>query len=271
MNEVGVVISRYYESLKWLEELTSNIDVYVYDRIGDTPGMGVPGAVSWAKPKDPNDQLGGLDIEKCRENGINLQIIQIPDDAGYEASTYAYHMYSKYNELNDYTVFLQGHPEEYVKNVITILNNPDTIKYTKFNKATVYPECIPAEPVISDTVIDVEPFADTLVTLCSERDYQWSLYKSDYSKIPWLEFCKNMPESTIDEAGNWNPPYDWWFGAGNQLTASKVAIHRHEAEYYKRLQKFINEYMDPNGDSRPAWQQLNQGPNIMEGIWRFVF
>ena len=30
MNEVGVVISRYYESLKWLEELTSNIDVYVY-------------------------------------------------------------------------------------------------------------------------------------------------------------------------------------------------------------------------------------------------
>ena len=101
-NEVGIVISRYYEDLRWIENIKSNVDVYVYNRSGESPGMGVPDAVAWAKPKDPADVLGGLDINKCKENGINLQIIEIPDDPGFEASTYAHHCYSKYDDLNEF-------------------------------------------------------------------------------------------------------------------------------------------------------------------------
>lgn len=271
MYEVGVVISRYYESLKWLEQLKCNIDVYVYDRLGDSPGMGVPNAVSWSKPKDPNDNLGGLDIPLCKKNGLNIKVLNIPDDPGFEASTYAHHCYNMYDDLNKYTVFLQGHPDMYKSNVIDILNNPDTIKHTTYYKESKAPQTSPALSRIIDGVIEVEPFADNLVTLYCNEDYQWSLYSNAYDEIPWLEFCKNMPGSHYKADGKWSPPDNWWFGAGNQFIASKAAIHKHDVSYYKRLQSFINTYMDPNGSNRPWWQQLNQGPNIMEGIWRFIF
>jgi hypothetical protein len=270
MNEIGVVISRYYEDLRWVEEIKSNIDVYVYNRSGESPGMGVPNAVAWSKPKDPNDILGGLDISKCVANGINLKIIDIPDDPGFEASTYAYHMHSKYDELNNYTVFIQAHPQIYVKNVIDILNNPEKIKHTTYIKNSTE-QLSPAIAQQIDHTIDFEPFCDQLCTLYSEQDYQWSLYKNDFFKIPWLEFCKNMNDSIIDENGYWHPASHWSFGAGNQFIASKKIIQNNPPEYYKKIQDFTNTYMDPNGDNRPHWQQLNQGPNILEGIWKFVF
>jgi hypothetical protein len=79
-----------------------------------------------------------------------------------------------------------------------------------------------------------------------------------------------MPGSKIID-GKWYPPESWSFGAGNQFIASKKQIKRHPANFYKKIQDFTNSYMDPNGDQRPAWQQLNQGPNIMETIWKFIF
>ena len=79
-----------------------------------------------------------------------------------------------------------------------------------------------------------------------------------------------MPNRT-NPLGEWSPIDVWDFGAGNQFIVSKELIHRHQPSYYKELQHFTNTYMDPNGDARPHWQQLNQGPNIMEGIWQFIF
>jgi hypothetical protein len=272
-NKVGIVVSRYYEDLKWIEQITSNVDVYVYNRSGESPGMGVPNAVAWAKPKDPNNELGGLDIEYCKSNGINLEIINIPDDPGFEASTYVYHMYSKYNELNDYTVFIQAHPEIYVKDVINIFNNPDKIIYTNYQKqpggqlTNAIPYTHPDIPI----PIDFEPFCDQLGTIWPHLDYQWSIYQNDFSTIPWFKFCKNMPGSRTDSSGKWYPPESWSFGAGNQFKVSKQKIQKNPVSFYKEIQEFANSYMDPNGESRPSWQQLNQGPNIMEGIWKFIF
>lgn len=269
-NEVGVVISRYYEDLKWIEQIKSNIDVYVYDRYGDSPGMGVPHAVSWSKPKDPKDNLGGLDINKCKENAINLEVISIPDDPGFEASTYAYHCYSKYDELNKFTVFIQAHPEVYVKKFIEIFNNPDKIKHTTYIESSSEQYTAAIKQIV-DYEIEFEPFCDYFGKLYIDQDYQWSLYKNDFSKIPWFEFCKNMSGHTILTDGKWIPPHSWRFGAGNQFTVRRDLIHKHDIEYYKKLQHFINTYMDPNGDARPDCQQLNQGPNIMEAIWKFIF
>lgn len=268
-NEVGIVVSRYYEDLRWIEQITSNVDVYVYNRSGESLGMGVPDAVAWATPKLANDNLGGLDIDRCRANGINLQIIDIPDDPGFEASTYAYHMYSKYKDLNDYNVFIQAHPEIYVANAINIFNNPSQIKHT-FYKRVSDSESSPCSAVIDfSNVIEFQPFSDAIVR-CTPNNYNWSVYSNDYSTLPWLEFCKNMPHS-YDSNGNWQPIPYWDFSAGNQFIASKKAILRNDINFYKKIQKFVNSYMDPLGDQRPTWQQLNQGPNVMEGIWPFIF
>lgn len=270
-NKVGIVVSRYYEDLRWIEQITSDVDVYVYNRSGDSPGMGVPHAVAWAKPKDPNDVLGGLDVDKCKQNGINLEIIDIPDDPGFEASTYAYHCYSKYDDLNKFTVFIQAHPEIYVRNVISLFNNPDSLIYTSYKKQPGA-QLSNSEPYTNDIPlpIDFEPFCDQQGTLYPHDDYQWSLYKDDFTKVPWLEFCKDMPGSSFED-DRWYPINHWSFGAGNQFIVNKDRIQRHPADFYKRIQDFTNSYMDPNGENRPSWQQLNQGPNIMEGIWRFVF
>jgi len=268
-NEVGIVVSRYYEDLRWIENITSNVDVYVYNRSGESPGMGVPNAVAWAKPKDPNDVLGGLDIERCKANGINLEIIDIPDDPGFEASTYAYHCYSKYKQLNDYTVFIQAHPEIYVSNVIDIFNNPEQIKHT-FYKRLINAESSPSTFVVDlDNLIEFQLFSDTIVR-CGLDNYNWRLYENDYSVMPWLEFCKNMPHS-YDSNKKWMPIQRWDFAAGNQFIVSKRAIHINNVTFYKKIQNFVNSYMDPLSDQRPTWQQLNQGPNVMEGIWPFIF
>lgn len=270
MNRVGVVISRYYESLKWIENLTSSIDIYVYDRIGESHGMGVPNAVSWSHPKDPKDNLGGLNIQKCKENGLNVEIINIPDDAGFEASTYVYHCYSKYNELNDFTVFIQAHPEIYVKDIINILNNPEEIIYTTYKEKTTE-DFTDVLRLHTQNEIEFEPFCDNLGKLYPHIEYQWSIFKENFRKMPWFEFVKNMPGSYFDSNGDWQPPNSWRFGAGNQFVVSKKLILKNSIDFYKNLQNFINTYMDPHGDARPNWQQLNQGPNIMEGTWKFIF
>lgn len=272
--EVGVVVSRYYESLRWIEDIKSEIDVYVYDRAGDSPGMGVPSAVAWAKPKDPNDNLGGLDLAKCKENGLNVEVITIPDDPGYEASTYLHHMHTRHDQLNDYTIFIQAHPLIYKQNVIDILNNPDKIKHTHYAFESDWTYSVGrnplAQPTTIESCIEFEPFCDTFSILIPELDYGWSPYKDNFSQVPWLEFCKNMPNSYTN-GNEWLPSDRWIFGAGNQFIVSKELIHRHEAAYYKTIQEFANSYMDPNGESKPPWQQLNQGPNILEGIWKFIF
>lgn len=269
MNEVGIVISRYYEDLKWIENIKSNVDVYVYNRQGDSPNMGVPHAVSWAKPKDHNDPLGGLDVDKCRQNNINLQIFNIPDDPGFETSTYAHHCHSRYYSLNNFTVFVQAHPEIYVSNALERFNDPNSLIHRSYIKDQAGSTA--AHAVNVDTPIEFEIFCDHFGTLIPNQDYGWAPYADDFSKVPWLEFCKDMPGATTDAFGRWRPASSWSFGAGNQFVVNKKLIHKHKPEYYKKLQEFTNTYMDPNGNNRPHWQQLNQGPNIMEGIWQFIF
>lgn len=270
MNRVGLVISRYYENLKWVENLKAPLDVYIYNRQGESPNMGVPNAVAWAKPKDHNDDLGGLDLSICKTNGLNVEIINIPDDPGFEASTYVYHCYSKYNELNDFNVFIQAHPEIYVKDVINILNNPKQIIHTIYKEKTI-DDFTDVLKIYTENEIEFEPFCDNFARLYPYTEYQWSIYKSDFSKMPWFEYVKNMPGAVTDVNGRWIPPNSWRFGAGNQFSVSKKLILKNSIDFYKNLQNFINTYMDPNGDNRPSWQQLNQGPNIMEGTWQFIF
>ena len=213
--------------------------------------------------------MGGLDIEACKKNGINLEIIEIEDDPGFEASTYLHHMYTKYDDLNDYTVFIQAHPQIYVANVIDILNTPSEIKHT-FYKRQHSAESSGVNRILDlNKLVDFQPFSDTIVR-CTNANYNWALYKDNYENMPWFEFCKNMPHS-YKEDGKWVPIPYWDFGAGNQFIASKEIIRVNDKILYKKMQDFVNSYMDPYGDSRPYWQQLNQGPNVMEGIWAFVF
>lgn len=260
MNDVGVVVSRFYEDLKWIEQLKAPIDVYVYNRLGNSPGMGVHAPLD----KDIND-IGGLDVEMVKNNGVNLTIIYIPDDPGFETSTYAYHLHSKYDSLNEVTVFLQAHPMLYIHDIIELLNNPQQLKYTQFVPQFPGPGLLPAKRTLLDTPIEFSYVSNRFAHLAPMDgvDYGWTPYMNDYSKAPWLKFCQDIAKD------GW-PPSPFNFGEGNQFMVNRKRVWKHPVEYYRELQNFVNTHMDPN-PTRPPYQQYNQGPNIIEGIAQFIF
>lgn len=275
MNRIGVVIHRYYENLTWLHNVKSNLDVYVYDRIGESPGMGLdPNYLPWSKKKDPNDNFGGLNVDLCKQNGLNLKITQIQDDPGFEPSTWLQHIINNYDSLNDYSLFIQGHPEVYCKNIIYYLNNPHLLMHMRWRRDPngSYGHIASHAPYeLSEDEIELEFMSDQSSHLISTQDYQWELYKHDFSSIPWLKFCKNMPGSFYDENQKWYPKPDWYFAAGSSHIIHKRIILENDLNYYRDAWNFVNTYRDPHGDLRPKWQQMNQGPNIMEGIYKFFY
>lgn len=271
MNQLGVVISRYYEDLKWVEQLKAPIDVYIYNRFGESPGMGVPSAAWGSAKTDKNkDDIGGINVGVVKNNGVNLQIIEMEDDAGFETSTYSYHFYTRYESLNEITVCLQAHPSIYIKNIVAYLNNPGQLVRTKFSASNPIPQLNPSVVNIGNECIDFSFISDNFAWLDPYRDYGWAPHKDDLTKSPWWFFVKGMP-GWAEKKEDLKQLTGWPFGAGNQFMVNKKLVLRHEKEYYKRIQDFTKTYMDPNGDKRPSWQQLNQGPNLLEGSWVWVF
>ena len=272
MNEIGVVISRYYEDLRWVEEIKAPLDVYIYNRKGICEYTGIQSAArTTIDPKVVNDKndIGNLNVETVKNNGVDLKIIEIPDDPGFESSTYAHHCYSRHDQLNDFTVFLQAHPTFYCRDIISKLNNPDSLKHTRYIPVNTFHSLLPPKIEVTQECIDFECITERFGWVDLNSAYVWSFYKNDFSKIPWLEFCKDMSGATIKD-GKWMPPANWTFGTGTQFIVNKKRIQNHTIEYYKRMQQFCNTYVDPNPIT-PDWVTRYFGPGIMETIWQFAF
>lgn len=265
MNEVGIVVSRYYEDLKWIEQLKAPLDVYVYDRSGPVEQVNENSYFNIIKTHDLD-----LNIDLIKDNDINFQIIPMADDLGYETSTYSYHLYSRYDKLNDVTAFLQGHPKSYMKNIVSIMNDPYRFARTKYSASNPTPKLEdPLKLTITEELVDFSYLSDCFAYTLPSVDYGWKNYRDDFTKSPWWFFLKKMSgwvenKSDLKELGPMT------FGAGNQFMVNKKMVLRHDVDYYKRIHNFVKSYIDESSD-RPKWQQKNQGPNIMEATWQFVF
>lgn len=249
MNKIGVVMSRWTENIKWFENVTAPHDIYIYNRNSDKM------------------DLGGYD-SKGRSN---VQIIDLEDDNGYECSTNAYHCYSRYNSLNDFVVFLQGKSNDvnHCSNIVTRLNNPEKLIHTKYIPLGI-PALVAPNVEMGGECIEFEYMADRFGWLDPKIDYGWTPYADDYSKIPWLEFCKNMPGWSSDYK---SPPTPQAFGMASAFIVSKKLILKHEPDYYRRIQQFCNTYKDPNigTPKRYDGHLVYYGSSLMEGIWKYVF
>lgn len=270
MNELGVVISRYYEDLKWIEQIKAPIDVYVYNRKGLTPNAGIPSMMGGVLNHLDKDDIGNLDLNVVKSNGVNLEIIPMEDDAGFEASTYAWHFYQRHDNLNEVTVCLQAHPTQYIKNIVELLNDPHTLARTTFSATNPGRELNASKTWIDNECIDFSFISDNFAWVDPYTDYGWAPHKNDLTNAPWW-FCMTGMPGWVDKKENLGHLDGFPFGAGNQFMVNKKLVLKHDAEYYKRVHEFTKTYMDPNGESRPKWQQLNQGPNLMEGSWKWVF
>lgn len=87
IEKIGIVVARYKEDVKWLNEFDSpEYKIYLYNK---------------------GNLLNKQDLPK------NVIQISLPN-TGRESHTYLYHIINNYHKLSTYTVFLQGNPFDHV-------------------------------------------------------------------------------------------------------------------------------------------------------------
>ena len=172
-----IVISRYNENVEWANGLD---DCLIYNK-GTT------------------------------EFNTRHPVIALPN-VGREGHTYLHHIIMNYNNLDDYTVFLQGFPFDHTPCLEQIVNDA---KQQICEKKTLSPYSI-----ISKNVYTIG---------LDKGEYSHGLAKEVYPKI----FGKEKEEHTFT------------FGAGAQFIVSKEAILSRTKEFYKNMIKLLDYDVNP--------------------------
>jgi len=171
---ICIVVARYNENLEWTKQF---LNVIVYNK-------GTPLSDNF--------------------NEILL------NNVGREGHTYYKHIYDNYDNLTDYTIFLQGNPFDHLPNIIYHLNN-------YFNN--------------KDLSIDFE-------FLCQ------SILNSNLRKCPHhprLPLIKTY-EMLFDER---KEDMEFQFGSGGQFIVSKKKILQRPKEFYLKIVKMLENNINP--------------------------
>jgi len=171
-----LVVSRYSEDIEWTKHFS---DVLIYNK-------------------------GEPLSEEYNENKLN--------NVGREAHTYYHHIYNNYDNLADYTVFLQGDPFDHCIDLIDIINsykkNPHNIVDFKF---------------LSDSIFETD--------LSIERMY-------DHNN----KSCHLPVQKVYNYLYNVYQIYNisFHYGVGAQFVVSKERIREHPREFYLKLIKILD-------------------------------
>ena len=86
-----IIVARYNENIEWTQRLSRDIDILVYNK---------------------GDELTNYD-------GKIIDLLNV----GREGHTYYKYIYDNYDNLDDYTIFLQGNPFEHSPSIVYTINN----------------------------------------------------------------------------------------------------------------------------------------------------
>jgi hypothetical protein len=182
---VTVIISRYNENIEWIKRLT-NQKIIIFNK-------------------------GNNNYQSC--NTYNL--IELPN-VGREGHTFYHYIYENYDNLDDYTAFLQGNPFDHCHDVIERIQKYDT----------------------SNNISEFELLSnnETLVTL--ENDI---LFDDDNieNKIPLLLVYNHV--FGVYQIEN----IQHLFGVGGQFIVSKKRILSNPKELYGRIVKLLSRTKSP--------------------------
>ena len=104
-DKLRIVIARYNEDISWAKQLEEAI---IYNK-NDTINIG--------NIENKNDTRDNSDTSKDNSlSGIKGMVIPLPN-VGREGHTYYKYIYDNYEDLSDYTMFLQGHPFDHYPNI----------------------------------------------------------------------------------------------------------------------------------------------------------
>ena len=184
-NKIQIVISRYNESLEWTQDLSN---VVVCNK--------------------------GLPIV---ENVYGHQIINNLKNVGREGHTIYSFIYDNYDNLCDYTLFLQGNPFDHSPNILYDIQ--------ELNRMETPPEFAFLAIYISDIFLGYDIFYPDLNCRLNFK----KTYEEIFHQIPSSELMvKRFP-----------------FGSGAQFIVSKSKILSRSREFYKRIIDVLSHSSDP--------------------------
>jgi hypothetical protein len=155
-----LVVARYNEDIEW----TKKYDTIIYNK--GTPLVGYS------------------------------NVVELPN-VGREGHTYYHHIYTNYDTLDDYTVFLQGNPFDHTPDLHTILEN-------------------------------IHDFDGSYKTLCKSVLPCTNINCTFHYNLPMLEVYSKVFGPCTDMK-------TFLFGAGAQFIVSKACIHKRPKEFYKKI------------------------------------
>ena len=132
------------------------------------------------------------------------------DNVGREGHTYYKHIYDNYDNLADYTIFLQGNPLDHSPNIISNLN------YYINNK---------------DLSIDFEFLSEKILN-CNLNGC------SNHHGLPLIETYEKLFDERKENM-------EFKFGAGAQFIVSKKKILQRPKEFYLKIIEMLNKDINP--------------------------
>jgi len=174
-----IIVARYHENISWTKSFSN---IIIYNK--------------------------GEKLEDDYNNVVTL------DNVGREGHTYYKYIYDNYDNLDEYTVFLQGDPFPHTHNLINILN-------TYINNKELNLEF----EFISQWIID-----------CSLEGCR------HHGGLPLMEVYNNLFN---DEEKKPNTKNRFFFGAGAQFIVSKNRILSRSKEFYKKIITILEKNVNP--------------------------
>ena len=175
-----IVVARYNEDISWLSEINPEFNKIIYNK---------------------------------GENNIEYPFLQLRNWGG-DAHTYIYHIVKNYDQLADFTAFVQGNPFDHCVKTIEIINSHKSEDF-------VY---------LADSIC-TESIMGWYENLIQRRPPEWPVYSlQDSARYILGEEC----------------PFDVTFGAGQQFIVSKTIIQRRSKDFYmKILDRFEIDFLLP--------------------------
>lgn len=133
-------------------------------------------------------------------------------NVGREGHTFFKYIYDNYDNLDDYTIFLQGHPYDHCPDLNNIINN--IANDTSYNT-------------------DFDFLASRILNCTMDR------CPHHCGQLPLRETYKKIYGDNKEE------PAQITFGAGGQFIASKKLIHSRPKEHYYNIYKTLDYHLMP--------------------------
>lgn len=234
-SKIELVIARYNEDLLWLNDVSNEINVTVYNK--------------------------GTAIDETQIQRP-MTIVTI-ENMGREAETYARHLSERYDTLTDITVFCQGAPLEHTPDFIELIKNPSFFADVQpLGRAYRIDEMPPAPHSESKKTIHQlgEPFRlDTLETI-RFPDPGSVRIRLDYLNHHGLSWSQSVVHDMMNRLLGLHLPLSTKIGRfswGAIFGVSRTKVRKHCRSFYQRLHRVSRQF------NNHAW--------ILERCWLLIF